>query len=176
MNDGGIYKWITQRIWRSFRFPCGGIAVNKGVLQELSFPITLGKMNIIQGWNIRDLIVVMDISNIYIFSFHGHTDLCRSLWQHQILDPLSEARDQTHILMDTSRVLNLLSHKRNSVSDIFYSSFLQKQSWCFDPHLSDTSVYLQLNLNSREIRKYKLWVPLILTISRIKILTIKKIQ
>ena len=31
-------------------------------------------------------------------------DLHHSSWQHQILNPLSEARGQTHILMDTSRV------------------------------------------------------------------------
>ena len=29
-------------------------------------------------------------------------DLYPSSWQHRILNPLSEARDQTHILMDTS--------------------------------------------------------------------------
>ena len=28
-------------------------------------------------------------------------DLCLSLWQRQILNPLSEAKDQTHILPDT---------------------------------------------------------------------------
>ena len=28
-------------------------------------------------------------------------NLCCSLWQHQILNPLSEARDQTRILTDT---------------------------------------------------------------------------
>ena len=28
-------------------------------------------------------------------------DLHHSLWQHRILNPLSEARDQTHILTDT---------------------------------------------------------------------------
>ena len=28
-------------------------------------------------------------------------DLHHSSWQHQILDPLIEARDQTHVLMDT---------------------------------------------------------------------------
>jgi len=28
-------------------------------------------------------------------------------WQHQILNPLSEARDQTHILMDTSQIQSL---------------------------------------------------------------------
>ena len=28
-------------------------------------------------------------------------DLCHILWQHQFLNPLSKARDQTHILTDT---------------------------------------------------------------------------
>ena len=35
-------------------------------------------------------------------------------WQHWILDPLSEARDQTCILMDTGWVLNPMSHNGNS--------------------------------------------------------------
>ena len=30
--------------------------------------------------------------------------LHRSSWQHQILNPLSEAGDLTHILMDTGRI------------------------------------------------------------------------
>ena len=32
------------------------------------------------------------------------TGLCHRLWQHQILNPLSRVRDQTHILTDTSQV------------------------------------------------------------------------
>ena len=36
-------------------------------------------------------------------------DLCGSFQQHWMLNPLSEARDQTNILVETSRVLNLLS-------------------------------------------------------------------
>ena len=28
-------------------------------------------------------------------------DVCHSLWQHQVLNPLSKARDQTYIFMDT---------------------------------------------------------------------------
>ena len=31
-------------------------------------------------------------------------DLHHSSWQHQILNPLSEARDQTHVFMDISQV------------------------------------------------------------------------
>ena len=40
-------------------------------------------------------------------------DLHCSLWQHWILNLLSEARDQTCILMDTSQALNPLSHSGN---------------------------------------------------------------
>ena len=40
-------------------------------------------------------------------------DLRGSLQQRRILNPLSEAGDPTHILMDTSRVLKLLSHNGN---------------------------------------------------------------
>ena len=38
------------------------------------------------------------------------SSLCQSLRQLQILNPLSETRDQTHTLMDTSQILNPLSH------------------------------------------------------------------
>ena len=41
-------------------------------------------------------------------------NLCCGLQQSQILNPLGEARDQTCILVDTSWVLNLLSHNGNS--------------------------------------------------------------
>ena len=41
-------------------------------------------------------------------------DLHHNSSQHQILNQLSEARNQTSILMDTSRVLNPLSHNGNS--------------------------------------------------------------
>ena len=37
-------------------------------------------------------------------------NLYHSLWQHQILNSLSKARDQTCILMDSCWVLNLLSY------------------------------------------------------------------
>ena len=41
-------------------------------------------------------------------------DLHHSSWQHWILNPLSEARARTRILMESSRVCNPLSHSRNS--------------------------------------------------------------
>ena len=48
-------------------------------------------------------------------------NLHNSSQQCWILNPLSEAKDQTHILMDTSWVLNPLSHDRNSFLIIFES-------------------------------------------------------
>ena len=41
-------------------------------------------------------------------------DLHQRSQQHQILHPLSEARDQIHILRDTSQIRYLLSYGRNS--------------------------------------------------------------
>ena len=41
-------------------------------------------------------------------------DLHGSLHQHRILNPLSEARDRTHILMDASQIHEPLSQDRNS--------------------------------------------------------------
>ena len=46
-----------------------------------------------------------DLSHIF--------DLCHSSQQLQILLPLIDTRDQTCILMDTSQVLNPLSHNKN---------------------------------------------------------------
>ena len=52
-------------------------------------------------------------------------DLCCSLWQCQILKPLSKARDQTCILMEASQIPNSLSHDRNSLSFLFILVTLQ---------------------------------------------------
>ena len=41
-------------------------------------------------------------------------DLHQGLWHSWILNPLSKVRDQTHILVDTSQILNPLSHNRTS--------------------------------------------------------------
>ena len=49
---------------------------------------------------------VQDISCVW--------DLHCSSWQRWILNPLSKARHQTCILMDTSQIFNLLSHNGNS--------------------------------------------------------------
>ena len=54
-------------------------------------------------------------------------NLYRSSWQRWILNPLSEARDRTHILMDASQVRQPLSHNGNS-QNIF--------------HLQETRIFL----------------------------------
>ena len=45
-------------------------------------------------------------------------NLPHSSRQSRILNPLSEPRDQIHILMDTCQVLNPLSHNRNSLTQL----------------------------------------------------------
>ena len=46
-------------------------------------------------------------------------DLCHSLRQCQFLNPLNEARDPTHLFMDTSCVLKTLSHNKSSKLSTF---------------------------------------------------------
>ena len=53
-------------------------------------------------------------------------DLCRSLQQHQLFNPLREARDRTCILVDKVGFLTLLSHNRNSFDKIFPDCFRQQ--------------------------------------------------
>ena len=54
-------------------------------------------------------------------------DLCHSLRQLRILNELGKARDGTHILMDSSWILNLLSHNGNSyVTNTYNYVLLQK--------------------------------------------------
>ena len=50
-------------------------------------------------------------------------DLCCSLWQCRIPDPLNEARYQTCMFMDTILGLSLLSHSGNSVTNFFNWKF-----------------------------------------------------
>ena len=45
-------------------------------------------------------------------------DLNHSSEQCQILNPLNKSKDQTCVLMDAGRVLNLLSYNRNSLHSI----------------------------------------------------------
>ena len=54
-------------------------------------------------------------------------NLHHSLQQLWILNPVSKARDQTHILMDTSQVLNLLSHSGNSLNLFLYWGKISKK-------------------------------------------------
>ena len=55
---------------------------------------------------------------------HSHSNLHRSSRQHWILNPLSKARDQTCVLMDTNQVHNLPDRMGDSLNFVFYFSFL----------------------------------------------------
>ena len=58
-------------------------------------------------------------------------DLHHSSWQSQLLNPLSEARNQTSILMDTSWILNPVSHNRNSFFHWLHPQHMEV-SWARD--------------------------------------------
>ena len=60
--------------------------------------------------------------------------LHNSLQQHQLLNPLSEARGWTHILMDTTQVLSLQSHNRN---DPLCLSLIRTLGLTFRAHLDN---------------------------------------
>ena len=51
------------------------------------------------------------------------------VWQCQILNPLSEAKHWTHILMDTIWVCNPLSHKGNSINFWLCITMYIKYNW-----------------------------------------------
>ena len=59
------------------------------------------------------------------------SDLHCSLQQSQILNPLCEARDGTCILIDTSRVLKLLSQDGNQFFFFFFSFLIKKLTQSF---------------------------------------------
>ena len=62
-------------------------------------------------------------------------DLHHRSWQHRILNPLSKARDRTHIFMDISWVLNPLSHNRTPYGAcLFSSSFDVWMITSYEPH------------------------------------------
>ena len=63
-------------------------------------------------------------------------DLCRRSCQSQILNSLREARDWSHILMDTSQVLNPLSHTENSRDCL--------ETYCLHRHSAFLGVWFRL--------------------------------
>ena len=75
----------------------------------------------------QTMIPVVGLSYMAFFFFPAscfYINLHHSSWQHQILNPLSMARDWTHIHLDTSEVPNLLSHNGNSL--IFIHQFFDR--------------------------------------------------
>ena len=75
-------------------------------------------------------------------------DLHCSSWQYRILRPLSESRDLTCILMDTSQVLNLLSLSGNSCSS---STFNFKKSF----YLSRLNFFINCKNKNKNKNKNK---------------------
>ena len=82
----------------------------------------------------------------------SHTcNLHHSSWQCWILNPLSKARDQTRILMDTSWVLNPLSYNRNSLCWLFIWKTSLPEVFCL--HLIGQKYPMRPLLAARKPRK-----------------------
>ena len=77
-------------------------------------------------------------------------NLHHSSWEHQILNPVSEASDWIHILMDTSQVHNLMSHNGNS-SIHFPWTATDPYYYLPTPHLANPV----LILNHREHEQHR---------------------
>ena len=91
-------------------------------------------------------------------------DLHHSSQKHQILNPLSKVRDQTHILMDPTQVYQSLSHEGNSQATSFKSMQIytvlrdHKHNLHWQPELDDLRCPLRLaqnhkNLGSQQVNK-----------------------
>ena len=80
-----------------------------------------------RGW-IRAIAEVCAIAKAMLDLSHI-CNLCCSLWQRWILNPMSEAKDQTCILTETavgtSQVLNPLSHNGNAAYMLLKTILLQ---------------------------------------------------
>ena len=91
-------------------------------------------------------------------------NLCHSFQQHQILNPLSKARDRTCILMDTSQVLNSLSHNGNFPSAVLLMdleniklrevSHTEKDKYCMISLTCGISKTMQTNVQNLNVLHY----------------------
>ena len=82
-------------------------------------------------------------------------NLHRSSWQHWILNSLCEARDRTHILMDTNQVRIPMSHNRNSpITYFMLGLFLRKFCLLYLLWMESFYKYICYNWGFR----YKIWI------------------
>ena len=71
----------------------------------------------------------------HVCNLHHSSRQCR------ILNPLSEARDPTHILMDASRVHNLLSYNGNSLNKYFLTEW-RVNGWTNEVECTSGIIYI----------------------------------
>ena len=92
------------------------------------------------------------IGTVAIDLCHSHSKSCvynlhHSSWQHQILNPLSRARDGTQILTDTMSVLKPLSHHRNA--QVFLNFLEDEHTLILNPEINVMDASRILNPLSR---------------------------
>ena len=82
--------------------------------------------------------------------------LHHSSWWCQILNPLTKARDWTHILIDTSWVHNPLSHSGNSVK-LFHKTFKKKMKYFYTDTQTDNYFLEFLELANWILSLFPIW-------------------
>ena len=91
----------------------------------------------------------MEVPRLGVESEVAAAGLRHSSQQCQILNPTSEAKDQTCILMDTSGVCNLLNHKGNSQICVFnlgkYEDLLS---------LTGSGTEIEMELTRNDLKNY----------------------
>ena len=71
-------------------------------------------------------------------------DLCHGLWQRWILNPVSKARDQTHVVTEMMWVLNPLIHKRNpEFSVLEYTNISSQTAFLVTGKSNSFTIYYQ---------------------------------
>ena len=73
------------------------------------------------------------------------SDLCHRLWQHQILNPLSEARIEPMSSQTLCQIPNLLSHNRTSKCIFLSHNNSKWWSWDINSNLSDSKAHVHCN-------------------------------
>ena len=84
--------------------------------------------------------------------FKPHLKLLHSLWQCQILDILSKARDRTHVLMDTtSQVLNLLN-TRETLLCLNLRQTLKIKQFKQESNVPDSELFVYFSVRGRHCK------------------------
>ena len=110
-------QFLPEKVYFSFTFERWFCRVQDSRLVSfLNMSLCVHVFLRLHPWHmeVTRLVIELELQLTAVWDPSCVCDLSHSSQQRQILSPPSEARDWTCLLMDTRRVLNLLSHNGNS--------------------------------------------------------------